>query len=51
VDQPELAQLLGLDDRVGDRAADVGAGGTQENGLREVGVSLDRSMPIYINGG
>jgi hypothetical protein len=29
VDETQLAQLLRLKDRVGDRAADVGAGGAQ----------------------
>lgn len=31
VDEAQLAQLLGLDDDVGDRTADVGAGGAQGN--------------------
>ena len=29
VDQPKLAEVVGLEDRIRDRAADVGAGGTQ----------------------
>jgi hypothetical protein len=29
VDEPQLAQVVGLEDGVRDRAADVGAGGTQ----------------------
>jgi hypothetical protein len=54
VDQPELAQLLGLKDRVGDRAADVGAGRAQREGLRVLVGDACRpvgSMPVYINGG
>jgi hypothetical protein len=31
VNQTQLAQLLGLEDGVGDRAADVGAGGAQRS--------------------
>jgi len=49
VDEAQLAEVLGWKDDVGDRAADVGAGGTQgqvSGRGRTVG-----STAVYINGG
>jgi hypothetical protein len=48
VDDAQLAQLLRLEDGVGDRAADAGAGGTQGRTLRGEPVG---STGVYINGG
>jgi len=49
VDDAQLAQLVGLEDGIGDRAANAGAGGTQGE------VSGDGpvvgSTTVYINGG
>ena len=46
VDEAQLAQLVGLEDGVGDRAANVRAGGTQGRGPRRFAVA---STAVYIN--
>ena len=51
VDETELAELVGLEDGVGDRAANVGASGAQGRGSGEVAVGAVRSTAVYINGG
>jgi hypothetical protein len=55
VDEAQLAQLVGLEDGVRDRAADVGAGGTQGIGLRDRcrlrAATAVGSTAVYINGG
>jgi hypothetical protein len=48
VDEAQLAQLVGLEDGVGDRAADVGARGAQGSLRRRRPVV---STTVYINGG
>jgi hypothetical protein len=50
VDEAQLAQVVGLEDRVRDRAADVGAGGAQGDLLRE-GAATVGSTALYINRG
>ena len=48
VDETQLAELVGLEDGVRDRAADVGARGAQEGSPAERPVA---STTVYINGG
>ena len=48
VDEAQLAELLGLEDGVGDRAADAGGRGAQD-GLQ--GNGTVGSTAVYINGG
>src|SRR4029079_5517109 len=48
VDEAQLTELVGLEDGVRDRAADVGARGAQEGSPAERPVA---STTVYINGG
>jgi hypothetical protein len=48
VDDAQLAELIGLEDGVGDRAANVSSRGAQ--GILR-GVSAVASTTVYINGG
>jgi hypothetical protein len=47
VDEAQLTQLVGLEDRVGDGAANVGAGGAQ--GGSPCGLGTVASTAVYIN--
>ena len=51
VDESQLAQLLRLEDGVGDRAANVGGRGTQGERSGGVGGAAVGSTAVYINGG
>jgi hypothetical protein len=48
VDEAQLTQLVGLEDRVGDGAANVGARGAQSG---SPGLGTVASTTVYINGG
>jgi hypothetical protein len=48
VDETQLTQLVGLEDGVGDRAADVSARGAQQV---TPGLGAVASTTVYINGG
>ena len=51
VDEAQLAELVGLEDGVRDRAADVGARGAQGEMLRLGRGAAVGSTAVYINGG
>jgi hypothetical protein len=48
VDETQLAELVGLEDGIGDRAANVGARGAQRE---SPGSGAVASTTVYINGG
>jgi hypothetical protein len=51
VDEAQLAQLVGLEDDVGDRAANAGRRGAQGEVLRWGSRPAVGSTAVYINGG
>jgi hypothetical protein len=51
VDEAQLAQLLGLEDGVGDRAANAGGRGAQRECSAGGRGAVVGSTAVYINGG
>ena len=51
MDEAQLTQLLGLEDSVGDRAANAGGRGAQGNAPVGVSGAAVGSTAVYINGG